>query len=202
MVSEAAPTAIYLVRHGETSWNVSGRLQGHLDSRLTPMGARQAEAMGCALRHRIRDLDQICIETSPLGRAYDTAKLIAESLGVKPERIVREPLLIEHHLGDWQGLTHSEIEALFPGALLKRRSRKWEYLVPGGESYAMVAARAKLWLAKQRFALTTIAVTHEMLSRTIQGTYGNLTVEKTLARSHRHDRIYQLCEGVIEEFSS
>lgn len=82
MLPEAERACIYLVRHGETVWNLSGRLQGHLDSPLTAAGVEQARAVSRVLRHEISDVHQVCIETSPLGRAYETAKVIAEGIGI------------------------------------------------------------------------------------------------------------------------
>jgi broad specificity phosphatase PhoE len=122
-------------------------------------------------------------------------------LGLDPNEILVAPLLIEHHLGNWQGLTHSEIDARDPGALQAREERKWDYVVPGGESYALVADRAKQWLASKRHAPITIAVTHAIISRTLQGAYGGFTPSETVARSHRQDRIYRLHAGRVEEMS-
>ena len=194
-------TVIYLVRHGETTWNSVGRQQGHDDSPLTETGIEQARAAGRVLRHAIPDVRSICIETSPLGRARQTALIISEVLGLDPNMILVTPLLIEHHLGCWQGLTHAEIDARYPGAWQAREENKWDYVVPGGESYALVAERAKLWLASKRHAPTTIAVTHAIISRTIQGAYGGFTPSQTVARSHPQDRIYHLYEGRVEEMS-
>jgi probable phosphoglycerate mutase len=108
-------------------------------------------------------------------------------------------MLIEHNLGDWQGLTRAEVSIKFPGARQARESDKWHYVVPSGESYELVAARARRWLATKRLATVTIAVTHEMISRTIQGAYAGLAPAETLERSHEHDRIYRLHNGEIEE---
>ncbi len=95
--------------------------------------------------------------------------ILSEILGLDPSAILVTPLLIEHHLGCWQGLTHAEIDARYPGAWQAREENKWDYVVPGGESYARVAERAKQWLASKRYAPITIAVTHAIISRTIQG---------------------------------
>jgi len=176
-----------------------GRQQGHRDSPLTDTGVEQARAGGRVLWQAIPDRDAICIETSPLGRARQTAVLLAEVMGVDLNAVVVEPLLIEHHLGDWQGLTRTEIDAQYPGARQAREAGKWDYVVSGGESYALVAGRARRWLASKHQAPITIAVTHEMISRTIQGAYAALSVEETLARSHHHDRIYRLHDGRVEE---
>jgi len=192
---------IYLVRHGETTWNRVGRQQGHNDSPLTELGIEQARAAGRVLQRAIPDIHNVCIETSPLGRARQTALIISEVLGLDPNEILVAPLLIEHHLGNWQGLTHAEIDARYPGALQAREEHKWDYLVPGGESYALVAERAKQWLASKRHAPVTIAVTHAIISRTLQGAYGGFTPSETVARSHRQDRIYHLHDDRVEEMS-
>ena len=192
---------IYLVQHGETTWNRTGRQQGHHDSPLTDTGIAQARAAGRVLRHAIREIQAACIETSPLGRARQTALLLAEVIGLDLDAVVVAPLLVEHHLGDWEGLTRVEIDAQYPGARQEREAHKWDYVVPGGESYARVAARARQWLASPRHAEITIAVTHEMISRTIQGAYAALTVDEALAQSHRQDRIYCLHAGRVDEIS-
>ena len=192
---------IYLMRHGETTWNRVGRQQGHNDSPLTETGIEQAQAAGRLLQRAIPDIHNVCVETSPLGRARQTALIVGEILGLDPNVILVAPLLIEHHLGNWQGLTHAEIDARYPGALQARGEHKWDYVVPGGESYALVAERAKQWLASKRHAPITIAVTHAIISRTIQGAYGGFTPSETVARSHRQDRIYRLHAGRVEEMS-
>ena len=192
---------IYLVRHGETTWNCVGRQQGHNDSPLTELGIEQARAAGRVLQRAIPDIHNVCIETSPLGRARQTALIVGEILGLDPNAILVAPLLIEHHLGNWQGLTHAEIDARYPGALQAREERKWDYVVPGGESYALVAVRARQWLGSKRHAPITIAVTHAIISRTLQGAYGGFTPSETVARSHRQDRIYRLHAGRVEEIS-
>jgi probable phosphoglycerate mutase len=168
---------------------------------LTDTGIEQARAAGRVLRHAIREIQAACIETSPLGRARQTAVILAEVMGLDLNAVVVASLLVEHHLGGWEGLTRGEIDAQYPGARQEREAHKWDYVVPGGESYARVAARARRWLASPRHAEITIAVTHEMISRTIQGAYAELTVDETLARSHRQDRIYCLHAGRVDELS-
>ncbi len=192
---------IYLVRHGETTWNRVGRQQGHDDSPLTETGVDQARAAGRTLQRAIPDIQSVCLETSPLGRARQTALIIGDVLGFDPNKILVTPLLIEHHLGYWQGLTQAEIDLRYPGAWQAREENKWDYVVPGGESYALVAERAKQWLAGERHAAITIAVTHAIIGRTLQGAYGGFTPSETVARSHRQDRIYRLDAGRVEEIS-
>src|SRR5258708_5093926 len=105
----------YLMRHGEITWNRVGRQQGHLDSPLTPRGIQQARAAGRALRRALPDIRPVCIETSPLGRARQTATIPCEELGLDESGLLVAPLLIESNFGPWQGLTHAEIDAQYPG---------------------------------------------------------------------------------------
>jgi probable phosphoglycerate mutase len=190
---------IYLVRHGETIWNREGRQQGHFDSPLTPTGIAQAQEAGQVLRHLLPVGAPLCIETSPLGRARQTAEILCSALGLSANALVVAPLLIEHHLGVWQGLTHAEIDVQYPGARQARKADKWHYVVPDGESYALVDRRVRQWLAQRRHASVTIAVTHAMCSRTLQGAYGGFSPTETLNRSHRQDRLYWLHDGQVDE---
>jgi probable phosphoglycerate mutase len=223
---------IYLVRHGETAWNLIGRRQGHLDSPLTERGVAQAKALGCRLKELIEfpgekptrshdeaascrrytavtddgasglfpmDGSAVHIASSPLGRAMATATIIADHLGIHKERIVAEPLLAEHHMGHWQGLSNAQIDEQFPGARQERAENKWEYVIPGGGSYAKVHERAIAWLATVPEERPLIAVAHEMISRTIQGAYRQLDPHTMLALNHPHHVIYLLDGGQIQE---
>jgi broad specificity phosphatase PhoE len=140
----------------------------------------------------------VVLETSPLGRARATAEIIAVELGIADRNIRSSPLLMEHALGAWEGLTYVEIDDRFPGARQAREADKWHHVIAGGESYALASERAKRWLAGCAAALT-VAVTHEMMSRAIQGAYASLSPAETLARSHPQDRLYRLDGGEITE---
>ena len=125
---------LYLVRHGQTTWNLEGRRQGHLDSPLTARGLIQAEVVGQRLLREFTNGGIVRIISSPLGRAMATALIIAKRLGISQENITTEPLLIEHHMGCWQGLTDHQIDEKYPGARKERAENRWQYVVPGGES--------------------------------------------------------------------
>jgi probable phosphoglycerate mutase len=189
---------IYLVRHGETVWNLIKRRQGHLDSPLTERGVAQAEALGRCL-HGLLNGGVAHIASSPLGRAMATATIIADHLGIDQENIVAEPLLAEHHMGHWQGLSNTQIDERFPGARQERAANKWGYVIPSGESYAQVYDRAVAWLATVPEKQLMITVAHEMISRTIRGTHCHLEPHTMLALNHPHHVIYRLDKGQIEE---
>ncbi len=94
-------TLIYVVRHGETEWNLIGKQQGHMDSPLTDRGTQQANALAKGLGNRGIEF----IYSSDLGRALKTAKLISTSLELPVQTDKR---LRERHLGTLQGLTKKE----------------------------------------------------------------------------------------------
>lgn len=190
---------IYIVRVCETAWEREGRHIGYRDSPISARGIEQARTAGRILRRLLGDRRSVCVETSPLGRAGHMAALLCAELGLAPEMIIASPQLIDYNLGSWQGLTSAEIDARYPGARLSREKDKWRYVVPGGESYADVHKRVQQWLVGRRLAQVTIAVTHMMISRVLQGSYAGMTPEEMLRRSHFQNRMYRLYDGRVEE---
>ncbi len=187
---------IYLVRHGETEWNRTGRMQGRLDSPLTPRGEAQARAVGGTLRGMA--VDDFEMVASPLGRTRATAAIIAQALGRDPETIVTDPRLQEMTWGDWDGMTRAEIDASDPAAWAQRMAGKWDYSPPGGgESYAMVAKRVTDWLAERDPDRPLIVISHGGTGRVVRGLYARLTPVETLAQEEPQDAFYLLRDGQI-----
>lgn len=124
-----------LWRHGETTYNASGRMQGHIDSALTPVGWNQARFAVPALARFAPDL----VIASDLRRATDTATVLTDGIGV-PLRIDKR--LRETHLGEWQGLTSAEVDEGWPGDRQRWRADA-TWAPPGGESRVDVAVRAR-----------------------------------------------------------
>lgn len=127
-------TKIMLVRHGETAWNVEGRIQGHLDIPLNETGRAQAAAVG---RHLVRE-NFDAIYSSDLIRAFRTASAVVKAPG---EDIVRDARLRERHLGVLQGLTGEEALAKHPAAWKVFKSRDPALLLEGGESLGEFSQR-------------------------------------------------------------
>lgn len=88
---------LYLVRHGETEWNKMKKFQGQLNSDLTEIGIEQAKALGKYLEKEKINFD--IIYSSPLERAYDTAKLIKNDF-----EIITDERLMEMAFGKWEGM--------------------------------------------------------------------------------------------------
>jgi probable phosphoglycerate mutase len=125
---------LMMLRHGQTDFNLGSRMQGQLDTELSELGRAQAVAAAEALaKHQ-----PLLIVSSDLRRAYDTAVAFGERTGL---RVQVDDRLRETHLGDWQGMTHGEIDAVAPGARLAwREDATWA--PHGGESRLDVAARS------------------------------------------------------------
>lgn len=126
---------LILLRHGQTHYNATRRMQGQLDTRLDDVGREQAAL--AAERFVAADISRII--ASDLERASDTATIIGDRIGVPVETDAR---LRETDLGAWQGCTHTEIDVEDPDARLRwRNDATWA--PPGGESRLDVARRAR-----------------------------------------------------------
>lgn len=137
----------YLVRHAQTPWNVDNRVQGHSDVPLSPEGEAQAKRLGAlfASRH-LRGLF-----TSALQRSRQTAQAIASGNGHRLEPVVMQGLA-EIHLGMWEGLTPTEINAQFPGAYQQWTTHPSTVTIPGAEP--LDAFRRRVRQAMARVAAT------------------------------------------------
>ena len=125
---------IFLARHGETEWNRVGRWQGKTDIPLSDVGRAQAQQ----LRERMRGRGIGRVYASDLGRARETAHIVAASLGLTP--VTLDARLRERGFGCFEGLTRAECELHHPEAwsryLADRRSTP-----PDAEPQAEVVAR-------------------------------------------------------------
>ncbi|MBZ5759928.1 MULTISPECIES: histidine phosphatase family protein [Rhizobium] len=188
---------IYLVRHGQTEFNAAGRWQGQVDSGLTTLGRQQAERVGATLRGLI-DPDSTAIFSSPLGRAADTAAIIAGAAGFGDE-IVFDPRLMEIGMGCWDGLTTYEIEMEWPGALDGLSRFEWFFHSPDGEGFAGFAERLLEALAevKRHPAANKIIVSHGVAGRVIRGIYADLEQADALGLDVPQDAIFALDGGIV-----
>ncbi len=149
---------VYILRHGETVWNVEGRMQGRFDSDLTPLGRMQGLAMGASLATAGVGPGTHRWISSPQRRAVTTAQLAMRDQG-SPEL---DPRLAEIGVGAWAGLTRTEIDARWPGPpdedIIAFYAR-----IPGGESFADLEDRVAAVL--NNLTGPTVIVTHGMTSR-------------------------------------
>jgi broad specificity phosphatase PhoE len=125
-MTEQLPT-VYLARHGETAWSISGQHTGRTDLPLTERGQRNAQRLG----ERLTGLTFSLVLTSPLQRALRTCQLAGFGAAAQ-----LEPDLLEWNYGDYEGLRTEEIHALRPGWQLFRDG------CPKGETPEQVGGRA------------------------------------------------------------
>jgi probable phosphoglycerate mutase len=143
---------IYHIRHGETDWNVAGRLQGHRDIPMNARGLLQAAAAGDVLKDLLaregRSPTELAYVSSPLGRATATMNLVRAELRLPAEGYSCDDRLREISYGEWEGLTAAEMQVRDPEVYGTRGRDKWGTAPPAGESYAELARRVGDWYAE------------------------------------------------------
>ncbi len=127
-------THIYLIRHGESEWNHSGRYTGQQDIALSPLGRKQAEQVA----QRLSGEPLAVVYTSPLRRARDTGEAVAR-VSHTPIRVDQDLAEINH--GAWEGLTAAEVAARYPDEYEQWQHAPEQVQMPGGESLNDVARR-------------------------------------------------------------
>lgn len=129
-----AAAKLLLIRHGETAWNASGRIQGQLDVPLSSTGMWQAGRL--AQRLSVEQIDAVV--ASDLARAWLTAQPLGAGRRLE---LVADPRLRERHFGVFEGHTLEEIAANWPAELEAWRARDPAWAIPEGESGAAFIAR-------------------------------------------------------------
>jgi len=173
---------LLLIRHGETEWNAQTRIQGHTDIDLSERGREQALLLARHLADEARHAPIQAVYASNLARARDTARPLAEALGL-PLRV--DERLRERGFGLFEGHTYDEAQARWPQEYAIWRRREPGYAVPGGESYLAGRARVLACLTELVHAhpgATLAIVTHGGMLDTIYRTAEGIAWETP--RSH------------------
>ena len=179
------PVDFFILRHGQTTWNARGIIQGQADAPLDDVGRAQARALAeflvgdglSAGRTRGFPRPGLPVVTSDLSRAVDTARVLADALvraraeddarslrvpsdpSAEPEPLHQTPKLRERHVGRLQGLKRADAKASDPVAWRAFRSRDDSQRIPGekGESYDNLWDRAVGWSARAAAAAAAAA---------------------------------------------
>ena len=126
-----------LVRHGETVWNLEGRIQGHRHVPLTERGRAQVGL----LAQRLASEDAAIIYSSDMGHAIATAQSLADG---RAARIRTDPALREFSYGAWEGLTMEQARDHAPAVYAARiTGRNSAFAAPGGETTTELLARVR-----------------------------------------------------------
>jgi len=174
---------IWFLRHGQTEWNLEGRLQGHKDSPLTALGrsqaARQARILPDILE-RVAEGSGGCF-ASPLGRAQETARI-----ALAGRDFVTDARLSEIATGDWEGRLRAEVATgegdlfLYAGA-------------PGGEGLDALKARVAAFLAE--LDGPSVVVSHGLLGKVLRGQACGLDAQAMDRLSNLQGCVYLLENG-------
>jgi broad specificity phosphatase PhoE len=168
---------IYFLRHGETDWNAEGRLQGRKDVPLNAVGRAQASRAGRTLKKLLASAGvapaSLAFQCSPLGRTRETLDIALRELGLPPDAAQYDDRLLEFTFGRWEGLTWPEVCASDPDLARARENDKWNFVPPGGESYAQLTRRLAPWVAEQN--QPSVVVSHGGVARALMALIGSLS---------------------------
>lgn len=194
---------IYYIRHGETSWNALGRLQGVQDIPLNDLGRRQAAHAGNILVELFardgRDRSQLGFVASPLIRARATMELVRGELKLPLVDYALDDRLREIGYGKWEGSTLPEMQLADPDLYAKRQTEKWTVSPPGGESYVEVQARMQDWYASLRG--DTVAVAHGGTARALMVALGIETPLSAADLTIEQGAVYVFRDGGLQKYS-
>ncbi len=194
---------IYYIRHGETSWNALGRLQGTQDIPLNDLGRQQAAYAGNILAGLFardgREKSSLGFVASPLIRARATMELVRGSLRLPHDGYALDDRLREIGYGQWEGSTLREMQLRDPDLFAKRQTEKWTVSPPGGESYVDVQTRMQDWYAS--VAADTVTVAHGGTARALMVALGIETPLSAADLTIEQGAVYVFRDGALQKYS-
>lgn len=179
---------LFILRHGQTEWNLLKKYQGQLDSPLTALGQTQAKQQGDILQKYLagRSLPAF---SSPLRRAAHTAELALLPLG---QHARHDSRLKEVHFGEWEGKTYVDVFGADDIDRSKDRFARY-FGSPRGESYPDIASRCRAFL--NDLDGESIVITHGITSRILRCIWLGLPPEATLDLPIGQGCVYHLNAG-------
>jgi broad specificity phosphatase PhoE len=177
---------IYIARHGETTWNVEGRIQGRSDPGLSPKGEQQS----LALLDHLKNRSLSAIYTSNLQRSILTAQPIANHFGLP---IRKESGLDEIAFGILEGRNLYQFDEVTQSEWRRFKDDRFNYRIPGAENYTDVANRIKPFIEKtlrDHEGQEVLIVGHRVVNRLLIGTLMEFPIEWVLKIEQTHDCLY------------
>lgn len=189
---------VYIVRHGQTDWNVEERLQGQADIDLNAKGRSEATGNGRRLAELISDPQDFDFVASPMIRTRHTMELVRQAMELPAQGYSTDPRLMEMNFGDWQGYTIAEVEKRYPGSTRGRVLDKWDFRPPGdaAESYQMLLERVRPFF--RALEHRTVCVTHGGVIRALFRLVEKVPKAKAGSLDTPQDRILRWQEGHLE----
>lgn len=181
---------VYVLRHGQTEWNLAGRMQGRMDSPLTALGEAQADAHGALLKS-LGGVDELWVSSANRTRA--TAALVNKHL-TAPMRYSDH--LLERDCGTWSGKTLEEVAASEPDNWSVRKSDPYHHRPGGGENLLDLGRRFNRLLDDFEPVERLAIVAHGVVSKAILQHFLGLDEAQTIAVKHPNSLLYRLSVGV------
>ncbi len=162
---------IYLIRHGQTDYNLNDLIQGWTDNDLNENGIRQA----IETANKIKDIKFDIIYTSDLKRALRTAQIVKEHLNYDID-IILDRGLREQHMGDWEGQKTSIIIEKYKDLFIQIKNDPFKYNPPNGEKFQEVVSRIKYFLENlgNRNYRNVLIVGHQIVNAIIYVLLNNI----------------------------
>ena len=177
---------IYIARHGETTWNEEGRIQGRSDPGLSPKGYAQS----LALLEQLKSCSISALYTSTLQRSIQTAQPFASYFGLS---IQRQPELDEIAFGILEAKLLFHFDEELKAEWNRFKDNRFTYRIPGAENYADVSSRVKPFverLLREHKGEEVLIVGHRVVNRLLIGMLMAYPVEKILKIEQTNDMLY------------
>jgi broad specificity phosphatase PhoE len=180
---------IYIARHGETTWNVEGRIQGRSDPDLSPQGVAQS----LALLEQLKDRPISAIYTSTLKRSIRTAQPIAKFLNLP---IQEESELDEIAFGMMEGVQVPSFNEELKREWERFKEDRFNYRIPGAENFTDVANRLKPFkekILRDHPGQEILIIGHMIVNRFLIGMLLEYPLEE-IQRTEQHNGFVYLVE--------
>ncbi|WP_248310243.1 histidine phosphatase family protein [Bosea sp. 117] len=187
---------IFLVRHGETDWNLAGRLQGGQDIPLNDLGREQAARAARVVERLSGNPSGLAYVASPLGRTTQTMGILRAQLGLPPDDFRRDDRLKEITFGRWEGFSWPELRRRDPVGMLTRDADPWHFVPPGGENYVMLTSR--VMEAVGDIVEDSVVVTHGGVVRAMLHAFAGMPQAEAADLPVRQGAVYLIEDGAFE----
>lgn len=178
---------LYLMRHGQTEWNLQERMQGRADSPLTSLGRAQAGQLALQVREVLAGGQQVALYASSQGRAQDTAHIAFDGAPFHSD-----DRLVEIDVGDFTGARIADLQLSHPH-IFTGDGMGWYDRTPNGEDFETLQARVRSFL--DELTGPAMIVTHGITLKMLRVVALNLPLSEMKEGNVEQGRIYRIVNG-------
>ncbi len=199
MIDPSRLPPIYLLRHGETDWNLKRRIQGQTDISLNATGREQARRMAGKLAEILPSPKGFGFISSPLARARQTMAAVIDAYGLGEQAVRMDERLRELSFGEVEGSAWADVHALGVNPEVDPEHYH-DWRPAGGESYDDARQRVGEWLAS--LDQPAIVVAHGGISRIVRGLVFDLPKYQIVQLKVPQDRFFRIVDGGLDWFDA